>query len=150
MTEENTDQTPKKRTRTAARSRKEPMAASSEAEAKPSQSVKENSFQEAPNHQLVSLDLDDNTIQRIVRLPKDVGWLLITAGIVGVILPGVPGMPFLVLGGLVLTPGTKKRTERWLNGHSPKLLKGSARQINRFLDDLEKRYPSSQGTNIRQ
>ena len=149
VTEENTDQTPKtpNRTRSAARRSKEPVA-SDTGEASPVATVAPISRDDALHQELMALDLDESTVQRIERLPKDIGWLLITAGIMGVILPGVLGMPFLVLGGLVLTPGTNKRAERWLSGHSPKLFKGSARQINRFLDDLEKRYPTPQGKNL--
>lgn len=95
-------------------------------------------------HNLVALELDEDTVKRIERLPRDVGWLLITAGLVGVIVPGVLGVPFLVLGGLVVTPVTSRRAERWLGGHTPKMFKGSVRQINRFLDDLENRYPRRQ------
>ena len=92
-------------------------------------------------HNLVALELDESTVKRIERLPRDVGWLLITAGLVGVVVPGVLGVPFLVLGGLVVMPVTNRRAERWLSGHTPKMFKGSVRQINRFLDDLETRYP---------
>jgi hypothetical protein len=95
-------------------------------------------------HNLVALELDKDTVKRIERLPRDVGWLLITAGLVGVIVPGVLGVPFLVLGGLVVMPLTSRRAERWLGGHTPKMFKGSVRQINRFLDDLDRRYPSRQ------
>lgn len=101
--------------------------------------------EEILEHNLVALELDENTVKRIEHLPRDVGWLLITAGLVGVIVPGVLGVPFLVLGGLVVTPVTSRRAERWLSGHTPKMFKGSVRQINRFLDDLEHRYPRRQG-----
>lgn len=90
---------------------------------------------------LVAMNLDQDTIQRIERLPRDIGWLLVTAGMVGIVMPGVLGLPFLVLGGLVLMPITSRRAEHWLGGHSPSIFKGSVKQINRFLDDLEKRYP---------
>ncbi len=90
---------------------------------------------------LVAMDMDEQTRQRVEKLPRDVGWLLITAGLVGVVVPGVLGVPFLVLGGLVLMPLTSQRAEHWLSGQSPKIFKGSVRQINRFLDDLERRYP---------
>ena len=43
---------------------------------------------------------DVNTIK---DLPKEVGVMLITAGIVGFILPG-PGAPAIIAGGLVLWP----------------------------------------------
>jgi hypothetical protein len=74
-------------------------------------------------------------------LPHDIGWLLVTAGVVGMVMPGVLGTPFLVLGGLILMPATSQRAERGRAGHSPRIFKGSIRQINRFLDDLERRYP---------
>ncbi len=90
---------------------------------------------------LVAMEMDEQTRQRVEKLPRDVGWLLITAGLVGVVVPGVLGVPFLVLGGLVLMPLTSQRAEHWLSGQSPKIFKGSVRQINRFLDDLERRYP---------
>ena len=101
--------------------------------------------EEILEHNLVALELDESTVKRIEHLPRDVGWLLITAGLVGVIVPGVLGVPFLVLGGLVVMPVTSRRAERWLSGHTPKMFKGSVRQINRFLDDLEHRYPRRRG-----
>ncbi|QXP91194.1 hypothetical protein KW114_03290 [Methylococcus capsulatus] len=92
---------------------------------------------------LDALAIERKTEQRIRRMPHDVGWLLITAGVVGLVTPGVLGLPFLAMGGLVLWPGSSTRLERWLNGQPPRLLKGSMRQIGRFLDDLERRYPPS-------
>ena len=94
-------------------------------------------------HNLVAMDVDQATIERIERLPKDVGWLLFTAGIMGIIVPGVIGTPFLILGGFMIWPWSSQKAEGWLKGHSPKPFKGSIRQINRFLDDLERRYPQS-------
>lgn len=84
---------------------------------------------------------DDAVVERVGRLKHDVGWVLITAGIVGLIVPGVLGTPFLLLGALALWPGNRERVERWRKGHSPKFFHGSMKQINRFLDDLERRYP---------
>jgi len=92
---------------------------------------------------LAALEVDEGTAHRIQQLPHDVGWLLVTAGVVGVVMPGVLGLPFLALGGLILWPGNNRRAERWLSGHSPTLFKGSMRQISRFLDDLEQRYPQN-------
>lgn len=90
---------------------------------------------------LEALSVDHASAERIQKLPHDIGWLLVTAGAVGMVMPGVLGTPFLVLGGLILMPATSQRAERWLAGHSPRIFKGSIRQINRFLDDLERRYP---------
>jgi hypothetical protein len=92
-------------------------------------------------HALEALSVDHATAERLQKLPHDIGWLLVTAGVVGVVMPGVLGVPFLLLGGLILTPVTNRHAERWLSGHGPKVMKGSMRQINRFLDDLERRYP---------
>lgn len=107
------------------------------------QSTCEPEREHALEHALEALSVDHATAERMQKLPHDIGWLLVTAGVVGVVMPGVLGVPFLVLGGLILLPGTNQRAERWLTGHSPKLFKGSIRQINRFLDDLERRYPRS-------
>jgi hypothetical protein len=74
------------------------------------------------------------TAVRVEQLPKDAGWLLITAGIVGLVVPGVFGTPFLLAGAVVLAPGGTKLLSRWV-GHS------GMRQIGRFLDNLERRYP---------
>jgi hypothetical protein len=71
---------------------------------------------------------------RVEQLPKDAGWLLITAGVVGLVVPGVLGTPFLLAGAVVLAPGGSKLLSRWA-GHS------AMRQVGRFLDDLERRYP---------
>ena len=77
---------------------------------------------------------DEPTVVRVEQLPKDAGWLLITAGVVGLVVPGVLGTPFLLAGALVLAPGGTKLLSRWA---SPSAM----RQIGRFLDDLERRYP---------
>ena len=74
------------------------------------------------------------TAVRVEQLPKEAGWLLITAGVVGLVVPGVLGTPFLLAGALVLVPGGSKLLSRWA-GHS------AMRQIGRFLYDLERRYP---------
>jgi hypothetical protein len=68
------------------------------------------------------------------QLPKEAGWLLITAGVVGLVVPGVLGTPFLLAGVLVLIPGGTKLLSRWAR---PSVM----RPIGRFLDNLERRYP---------
>ncbi len=86
-------------------------------------------------------DEDEAVIERVEHLSHGVGWVLISAGVVGLVVPGVLGTPFLIMGALALWPGNHKRVERWRQGHSPKAFHGAMKQINRFLDDLEKRYP---------
>jgi hypothetical protein len=65
---------------------------------------------------------------------KEAGWLLITAGVVGLVVPGVLGTPFLLAGAVVLVPGGSKLLSRWAG-------RSAMRQIGRFLDDLGRRYP---------
>ena len=74
------------------------------------------------------------TAVRVEQLPKEAGWLLITAGVVGLVVPGVLGTPFLLAGAVVLVPGGSKLLSRWAG-------RSAMRQIGRFLDDLGRRYP---------
>jgi hypothetical protein len=87
------------------------------------------------------LDEDDAVVERVEHLDRSIGWVLISAGVVGIIVPGVLGTPFLIMGRLALWPGNRQRVQRWRQGHSPKMFHGAMKQINRFLDDLDKRYP---------
>lgn len=147
------NQKPRTQRRTASTSRRkttapEPPAAAARAEAGPvsppeTQATPPGHAPETPllEHALEALSVDHETAERLQRLPRDVGWLLMTAGVVGVVMPGVLGVPFLLIGGLIVSPATNKHAERWLSGHAPGVFKGSIRQINRFLDDLERRYP---------
>jgi hypothetical protein len=78
---------------------------------------------------------------RLEQLPKDVGWLLVTAGVVGLAVPGMPGTPFLLAGGLILAPGGSNLLAHWRGRQPPKFVESAMRQLGRFLDDLERRYP---------
>jgi hypothetical protein len=86
---------------------------------------------------------DAQEIQRIRAMPKEIGVLLIVAGIGGLLLPGPVGTPFLVLGGVILWPKAFERLETLLERRFPRLHHQSVRQIKRFVDDLERRYPLS-------
>jgi hypothetical protein len=81
------------------------------------------------------------TVLRVETLSREVGWLLITAGIIGFIIPGVLGTPFLLAGALVVVPGGPKLLSRWTGRNPAKFVDSATRQIGRFLDDLERRYP---------
>lgn len=76
-------------------------------------------------------------------LPGDIGYLLVLGGMIGLVVPGVLGLDMLALGTLILWPGNQGRIQLWLAGHpsTPKLLRGSFKQVDRFLDSLERRYP---------
>jgi len=80
-------------------------------------------------------------LRRIEQLPKEVGVLLVVAGIGGLLLPGPVGSPFLILGGLVLWPSAFRRVEDGFVKRFPRLHRQSVRQIARFLDDLDRRFP---------
>jgi hypothetical protein len=85
--------------------------------------------------------VDERLMRRIEELPREVGWALVTAGVVGVIVPGILGTPFLVAGALVLSPGGPQAVSRWAFRKPRKSVHSALRQICRFLDDLERRYP---------
>jgi hypothetical protein len=91
--------------------------------------------QDQPNPEPVDLN-------KIKELPKEVGVMLITAGIIGFILPG-PGTPAIIAGGMVLWPEAFGKLESWLERSHPKVHRKGMQQINRFLNDLQKRYPDS-------
>jgi hypothetical protein len=84
---------------------------------------------------------DAEQVRKIQAMPKEVGVLLMIAGVGGLLLPGPVGTPFLVLGGVVIWPKTFGWAERYLERKFPRLHHHSLRQITRFLNDLERRYP---------
>ena len=89
---------------------------------------------------------DAEEIQRIRAMPKEVGVLLVVAGIGGLLLPGPVGTPFLILGGVILWPRAFERVELYFEKRFPKMHHQSVRQMKRFLDDLERRYPISKSS----
>ena len=80
-----------------------------------------------------------------VTPPKELGLMLVSAGLIGVVLPG-PGAPALVAGGLILWPDAFSKVERWARRRFPQAHRKGIGHINRFLSDLERRYPGSTGT----
>jgi hypothetical protein len=84
---------------------------------------------------------DDQAITRITKLPRDVGWMMISVGVLGVILPGLPGVPFLVAGAAVLSPGGPQLLTRWAKRRPKGVVHAGLKHIGRWLDDLERRYP---------
>jgi hypothetical protein len=80
-------------------------------------------------------------IRRIRAMPTEVGVLLIVAGIGGMLLPGPVGTPFLIAGCVMLWPGAFERIELSFEKRCPRMHHHSVRQMTRFLNDLERRYP---------
>jgi hypothetical protein len=73
--------------------------------------------------------------------PKELGVLLVVAGIGGLLLPGPVGTPFLILGCVTLWPAAFSRVEACFEKRLPRLHKVGMLQVNRFVSDLERRYP---------
>jgi len=88
---------------------------------------------------------DQQTLLRIEHLPRDVGWMLVYVGVLGFILPGIIGTPFLIAGVAVLMPGGPKRLSRWAGRKPRPFVHAGMKQISRLLDDVERRYPRLPG-----
>jgi hypothetical protein len=82
-------------------------------------------------------------LRRIKDLPREVGVMLMTVGVLGFMLPGVVGAPAVLAGGLVLWPGAFSKAENWFERKFPRMHRQSLVQINRYLSDLEARFPNS-------
>jgi hypothetical protein len=86
---------------------------------------------------------EEAELRRIKDLPREVGVMLMTVGVLGFILPGVVGTPAAIAGGLVLWPKAFGKVENWFEKRFPQIHKQSLYQINRYLNDLESRYPDA-------
>ena len=75
--------------------------------------------------------------------------MMIYVGVLGVILPGLPGAPFLIAGTAVLTPGGPQLLTRWAKRKPKGVVHTSLKHISRWLDDLERRYPRHQPVTTR-
>jgi hypothetical protein len=93
-----------------------------------------------------SAQLDDASKLRVQDLPKETGVMLVSVGLLGLVLPGMAGAPAILAGGLVLWPGTFGKLETWFERRFPKLHGQSMRQIERYVDDLNRRYPEAPGS----
>jgi len=83
---------------------------------------------------------------RLEQLPRELGVLLTSVGVLGFVLPGIAGTPALIAGGLVLWPKTFRKVENWVSHRFPGVHRKGMEQVGRFLDDLDRRYPSTDPT----
>ena len=81
--------------------------------------------------------------QPLRGVPREIGVLLIVAGIGGILLPGPVGTPLLMLGGLIVYPNVFVQLEVRFKRRFPGMYRISMRQFDRFLADLDRRYPFS-------
>ncbi|HKI20539.1 MAG TPA: hypothetical protein VKA15_21805 [Isosphaeraceae bacterium] len=91
---------------------------------------------------------DPSAPLRLEQIPKAVGVLLLAAGMVTGMLPPPPG-PFdislMLAGGVTLWPRGLQTVEGWSRRRFPKAHRAGMSFLERFLDDLERRYPGSTG-----
>jgi hypothetical protein len=78
---------------------------------------------------------------RLEDLPRELGVLLISVGVLGIALPGIAGAPAFLAGGLVLWPKSFGKIEDWFYHRFPETHRSSMKQVGRFLGDLQRRYP---------
>jgi len=84
----------------------------------------------------------DTTLERLKKLPPSVGAALIVAGVVIMPLPGPFGTPLVLAGCLTLAPRTFGKLNDYSHKWFPKARSQANQILDRFLDDMEKRYPS--------
>jgi hypothetical protein len=92
---------------------------------------------------VVPIDDAEVITYRLEDLPRELGVLLISVGVLGFVLPGVAGAPAFIAGGLVLWPKSFGRLEDWFHQRFPEAHRSSMKQVGRFLGDLHRRYPES-------
>ena len=90
----------------------------------------------------VSAEDENDDLRMLHALPKELGVLLLIVGVSGLLLPGPVGSPFLLMGGVILWPRAFDRLEGKFQRRFPKAHRQSMKQLRRFIDDLERRYPS--------
>ncbi len=93
------------------------------------------------NSEGVPATLNEESSELLGALPSELSWLLIAAGIGGVLLPGPVGTPFLLLGGVSLSPRFFANLENRLRKWFPRCHRRGVQQIRRYLADMEQRYP---------
>jgi hypothetical protein len=75
------------------------------------------------------------------KTPREMGILLIALGISELIPPEPIGMVFVVLGGLLFWPRGCRAVGGWFRRKLPKTHSGYTMFLDRFVADLERRYP---------
>lgn len=99
-----------------------------------------NSFE--PEHHAPDAEPETAT-KRLEEMPPEIGFLLIGFGVVGLVFPGPFGTPLIVAGGLSLWPKSFRRIDRWMLRKMPKAHASGHVWVNRFMDDLDSRYPET-------
>lgn len=75
-------------------------------------------------------------------IPKDIGWMLLLLGIVGLAVPGMVDIPLLIAGCIILWPSTYRYFQSLAKTKKQaRLLDAPVRFLTRFHADFEKRNP---------
>jgi hypothetical protein len=80
------------------------------------------------------------------RLPRDIGFLLLASGIITGMLPPPPGpfdLSLMLAGGVALWPRGLQAVDDWTGRRFPQAHHAGVSYLERFLHDLERRYPGS-------
>jgi len=97
-------------------------------------------------HAAERLSQDAAVATRVEHMPKEIGVLLLAAGMVTGMLPPPPGpfdLSLMVAGGAALWPRGFLSLQDWTRGRFPKVHHAGMSFLARYLDDLERRYPGS-------
>lgn len=82
---------------------------------------------------------------QLSNLPPCVGWTIMGAGIILFILPGVPGIPLIVIASGVLATRIRVfgNLDTWVARRFPKAYKNSIAFALRFEGDFRRRFPDT-------
>jgi hypothetical protein len=94
-----------------------------------------------PEPKLASTPPADDPSQSIRALPREVGVMLVSVGVIGFVLPGMAGTPALLAGGMVLWPELFGKLEDRLRRNYPETHRQGMRQIGRYIADFKRRFP---------
>jgi len=86
-------------------------------------------------------DLEREMHERLQYMPREIGVLVVSIGVLGMVLPGMVGAPALLAGGLMLWPRGFRSVNGWIRRRFPRVHDNGVEQLLRYLDDMEKRYP---------
>jgi len=95
----------------------------------------------APSDSAAFSPAEQEMHDRLEQMPREIGVLLVSIGVLGMVLPGMVGTPALLAGGLMLWPRGFRSVNGWLRRRFPRVHGHGVDQLLRYLDDMESRYP---------
>jgi hypothetical protein len=89
---------------------------------------------------------DTNAPTRLDHMPREVGALVLITGMITGMLPPPPGpfdLSLVLAGGVALWPRGLRAIDVWARKRFPKVHRAGMSFLDRYLDDLERRYPGA-------